>query len=69
MHKFLKLIFGIELYTFRTVSLSIIRSHQFVITHSVGAIQPLCVRVPESYITKFSLPPVLQGPSTGQITS
>jgi len=27
---------------------------QFVITHSVSAIQPLCVRVPESYMTKFS---------------
>ena len=26
MHKFLKFIFGIELYMFRTVSLSIIRS-------------------------------------------
>jgi hypothetical protein len=30
---------------------------QFAITPSVGAIQPLLVRVPESYITKFSYRP------------
>ena len=35
MHEFLKFIFGIKLYVFRTVPLSIIRSF-FLLTHSNG---------------------------------
>jgi hypothetical protein len=39
MHQFLKFIFGIELYMFRTVSLSIIRSLALYTQQQIYAIQ------------------------------
>jgi hypothetical protein len=45
MHKFLKFIFGMELYMFRTVSLSIIRSLALYIQHNLCDIYLLlCVQ-------------------------
>ena len=54
MHKFLKLIFGIKLYVFRTVPLSIIRS--FDCTHSNGICRTgLVTACEQAVIRSFSL--------------
>jgi len=43
MHQFLKFIFGLKLYMFRTVPLSIIRSFSLVHTAVVYVIQVCCM--------------------------